>query len=174
MDLVEQHISRMLNWVPTAKHEYSLLGDSSKVATMTWRKGLGWLAEASDGRWKFQRRGIFRRQVIVRDAGSELTVATAQHGWDVRKTQVEFQDGRMFRWKPLTSWTSFPFPKEWELRDTKGRLVFRFRPGSKKFSGRVEIAEDALFMSQLSILMILGFYLFMEYWTMIGASLASP
>ena len=69
-----------LYWVQpdTFARWFELRAGENLVATLGWQTSCGTLAmaESGDGRWTFKRLGFLNPRVAVREAGSEIDIAT--------------------------------------------------------------------------------------------------
>jgi len=149
-------IDRDLTWVqPRAlRAEYQLIADGKALASLRWKKAFGSLAtaEAADGRWTFKRVGFLRPRVTVRAEGSVADVAVLEPGTGV----LQFSDGHRYHWVNTSSWGG-----EWAFASEDGTVLVRFLfpMASLRMRGRVQVEPEARTQQDLSLLLLLGWYL---------------
>ena len=148
---------RELKWIQTGRRnpEHELQADGEVVATLRWHGHSLAVAETADGRWSFKRPALWRSPVGVRAVESGANIATFGSSWTGRGT-LETSRGRRFLWSATNFWRS-----RWEWRSDDGAPLARFasRQGLVKVEGRVRIEGAALDLSELALLVALGWYL---------------
>ena len=112
-------------------------------------------AEAADGRWTFRRVGLFQPSISVRPAGSDVNVAILETG----KTGggiLRFSDGRRYTWVNANSRGS-----KWTFTMEDGTVLVRFliRASIRKYEGVVQVEPAGRGLGELSLLLLLGWYL---------------
>lgn len=82
-------------------------------------------------------------------------MATFRPGWD-GKGVLQFSGGRQFHWAYTNLWGS-----EWAFTSADGRGLLRYKskPDLLKQSAQLEIESDAVSIPELSLLVLLGWYL---------------
>jgi len=165
-----------LRWAPSnaLPNAYELRSDSDILGTLTWQKAYGTIAkaESSDGCWTFKRTGFFSPKVTVREVGSDTDIAVMT-GSLAGPDTLRLRDGCTFRWVATNFWeTACAFT------DTNGTKLVQFKPGPEllKQTAFVEISASANELPELSLLMLLGWYLLVMMWqdtTIAGITAAS-
>jgi len=112
-------------------------------------------AEAADGRWTFRRVGFFHPRVSVRPAGADMDIAIVETG-KMGSGMVRFSDGRRYPWVNANSQGS-----EWAFTRQDGTVLVRFlvRASLRKYEGVVQVESAGRGLEELSLLLILGWYL---------------
>ena len=150
-----------LTWAQPGKHkrEYALYAGEEVVATLHWEKPHRQIAsgEAAEGHWTFQRQGFLAQHVEVRLGASELEVARFQPNWRGGGT-LEFPGGQRFGLRPTSFWNA-----EWAWTTATNDLLLRIkrpaRPSHVK--GYIDLLPGASALPELSLLILLGWYLVM-------------
>ena len=157
MQPMSEAIDRELTWKESgcAWREYELQADGEVAARLRRPAGSLVVAETAYGLWSFERPGLRRSRVEVREAETSLCVAAFGSGWTGGGT-LETARGRRFRWSPVNFWRS-----RWEWRDEGDTPLLRFesRQGPTKIGGRVKIERAATALPELDLLVVLGWYL---------------
>jgi hypothetical protein len=134
-----------LLWVqPVAdQRAYELRAGEEVVATLGWQRRSLAVAEAAGHLWTFKRQGLWHPRVTVRAAGTDVDVAVFHPSWMGGGT-LELAPGRrlVLRWQT-----------EWVWQDEVGATLVHFTEGP------VEITPSAASLSDLSLLVLLGWYL---------------
>ncbi len=149
---------RWLRWVQPnlLASVYELRAGDEALATLRWERALGLLAvaQSAEGAWTFRRRRLpyLRVSAFRGDSGHET--ATFQAAPD-GGTLDTFYD-RRFRWKPASYWRA-----EWAWTDTTGAPLIRFKYQFSMLTtrGRIKIEPRATQLPELSLLVLLGWYL---------------
>ena len=145
-----------------SSRDFELRAGKAVVATLCWPGASSSLAigKAINGEWSFNRVGVFKWRVIVREKGSlEDAAILKRSGW-VGDSTVQFASGRTFDWRTTDGWGT-----GWAFKDVDGRTLVGFKPGSEKltdlFKFQVGLAIDynAGKQPELSILELLGCYM---------------
>jgi hypothetical protein len=158
MKRVSELIDQQLKWVqPSAlKMHYELRAGDELVATLRFRSTLGTFAtaESADGCWTFKRIGFRQTRVTVRACGVDTDIATFNNNtWKAGGT-LEFPDGRKF---PAT--TNF-WQTKLEFQNESGDTLIQFQSGGlMHLSATVEIQHSPVGLSELPMMVILGWYL---------------
>lgn len=158
----QEHIS----WTqPKATHQmFELKSKDYLYGTILFPKSVGSLAEAEtlDGKWSFKRVGFFTTRITIRKRGEENDIAFFKPNMMASSGVLEFADGKKFQWHAANFWET-----KFEFKDANGEIVVTFRSGVEdpklkdwfKTQARVEIAEDKINVPELSIMILLGWYL---------------
>lgn len=147
-----------LVWVRTGARTraYELRAQDDVVATLRWQKGAVAEAATADGRWTFKRQGFWHPRVTVRALGSETDLAVFRASW-TGSGILELPAERTFRWSAVNFWRS-----QWAWHDVGGQPLALFKSsghGRTPAGGRVAIAPAAASIPELSLLLLLGWYL---------------
>jgi hypothetical protein len=157
MRAMEQLSGQELHWVPQGARtrSFELRADEEPVATLTRAKGASALAEAADGCWTFTRSGFWHPAVQVQETGGAREAALFSARWTGTGT-LKLQDGRRFHWGAANVWQS---QWAWQAPDGASLLRIARQHCVRGARGTVEIAPDARFVRELSLLALLGWYL---------------
>jgi hypothetical protein len=158
MKNIRETNTETLNWVQPSVlgFEYHLQSGTDLLAILKWQKSWGSLAsaESADGKWTFKRQGFFHTSVTIRPVGSDSNIAIFHPNW-IGNGILVFPDGQIFKWNKLNFWHN-----EWAFT-SDGKILVHFKPKFKltKLETQVEIDKDSLNKKELSLLVILGWYL---------------
>lgn len=147
-----------LTWVQTSirKQAFELRAGDEVVATLAWQRGSLADALADDRHWTFKRAGFWQPRVTARMAGSDTDVAIFRPTWMGGGT-LELAGGKVLRFSAANFWHS---QWVWQEPGTKTELVhFKSQPGLLKTGGQVEITPEGKPLAELSLLVLLGWYL---------------
>ena len=137
--------------------EYELRDGDAVAATLQWHKPCGSLAsaQAEHGHWTFKHVGFFVSRIAVRAAEQEAEVAvyTPKSG---REGMLVVAQGASYQFLMVNStswqWTRPLDGQDWLVRFTS--------PGTSPRDGSsVEVAPGAAALPDLSLLVLLGWYL---------------
>jgi hypothetical protein len=149
-----------LTWAQPRKHkrEFELrAGETEVVATLRWENKQSQVAagEAAEGRWTFRRQGFLHQHVEARLGESELEIARFQPRWRGGGT-LEFPDGRRFGLRPTSFWNA-----EWAWTTAENDILLRVKRASRPapFQGHIDLLPGAEALPELSLLILLGWYL---------------
>lgn len=155
-----------LSWVqPKAiKHEYQLMNQNDIFARLNFPKSFGTLAEAecAETKWTFKRVGFLHTSVTMREEGKPENAGVFKPaGWGSRGL-FEFARGKKFEWKLENFWGT-----KFEIIDSSGNPIIKFHSGKDdsnlsdifKTQSRVTFAEQARDIPELSLLILVGWYL---------------
>lgn len=150
-----------LVWVqPRARTlAYELYAGETLVATLSWQKGSQAEANAAGCQWIFERGGFWHSRITARAADSDAEVAALTSRWDGTGT-LECAGGRRFRWSAENLWHT-----QWAWQDADGIPLMHFggKPGAEKggraSKGVVELTPAAVALTELPLLVLLGWYL---------------
>jgi hypothetical protein len=152
MKPLRDFIGQELRWVHPRilKREYEFYAGDELIATLGWPKAFSSqaLAEAADGRWIIKREGFFQAKIVICPADEDMTIATIKRGMS-GKGALLFADGRGFKWASTSFWRG-----EWGWFTDEGMPLLRFRRGK-----RVEVEPQAFSLPEISLFVLLGFYL---------------
>lgn len=155
-----------LNWTqPKATHQlFELKSKDDLFGTLKFPKSVGSLAEAEtlQGKWTFKRVGFFTTKITVRKTGEENDLAVFKPNLMASSGSLEFSDGKKFQWQAANFWQT-----KFEFSETDGETIVTFRSGTEdhklkdwfKTQARVEISEQKTDLPELSIMVLLGWYL---------------
>lgn len=147
----------------TFERSFILGSQEFEFASLIFQSAFGSLAIATTAEesWSFKRVGFFNPRVTVRRKDEEIDLGIYRPRWTGSEGTLEL-GGRSFVWKSVNFWaTQFVFT------DSQAGELMRFRQGNAeskltdifKEQARVEIASHAWEMSELPILISLGWYL---------------
>ncbi|MCX6169483.1 MAG: hypothetical protein NTX65_09090 [Ignavibacteriales bacterium] len=155
-----------LSWTqPKATHQsFELRIKDDLFGTLIFPKSVGSLAEAEtfEGKWTFKRVGFFSTRITVRKSGEEIDIAAFKPNLMATTGILEFSNGKKYHWHSANFWET-----KFEFKDGEGETVVTFRSGVDepklkdwfKTQARVEIAEHKNDLPELSIILLLGWYL---------------
>jgi hypothetical protein len=150
--LMAEVAGQELIWVqPDAlRPDYELRKDNGVIATLR-----GDLGEAAGYQWTFEdRREGWPRDVIVRPkaAGDDLAIFRL-HG--LEEGRIDLPGGRHLRFRHVAKW-------RWEWQEGDGTVLVEFtiRPGFDMTEGLVRVAQHAVTVAELPLLVVLTEYLF--------------
>ncbi len=150
--LMAEVAGQELIWVqPDAlRPDYELRKDNGVIATLR-----GDLGEAAGCQWTFEdRREGWPRRVIVRPkaAGDDLAIFRL-HG--LEEGRIDLPGGRHLRFRHVAKW-------RWEWQEGDGTMLVEFtiRPGFDMTEGLVRVAQHAVTVAELPLLVVLTEYLF--------------
>ena len=164
MQSLQSAIGRRLRWQPRSAfaRTYDLVDPQNEgaepYATLAWRRGLflGGPAEArsGDGAWRFERRGLFRGEVVVTAGNRPDQVGTLRWHW--RRAVLRLESGREYTWRRESCWS-----RVGRFEDPNCTPVVRLRRTLWPPSGaaRVEIESSGGDASERALLACLGWYL---------------
>jgi len=136
------------------KRTHELRAGDEVIATLTFQRGSLAEAEAADGHWTFKRQGFWQPRVSVRLAGSDADIAIFSPRWTGGGT-LEPLGGKPIRFSSGNFWQT-----QWVWQETEEPLIrFKGRQGIMRASGQVEVNPDATGRPDLSLLVLLGWYL---------------
>ena len=147
-----------LTWSqPSAgRREYELRSGAELVAALKFRSRFGTLAtaESGDACWTFKRVGFWQSRASIRACGSETDLAVfTNQTWGNGGT-LEFAGGRAFKATTNFWMTNF------ELLTDADEVLVRFKYGGVfRRSAEVEILPAAKGISEVSLLVLFGWYL---------------
>ena len=134
--------------------EFELRAGEEVLATLKWSKGW-WstLAEAASagGKWTFKRSGFLKSKTTARLPGSESDLATFEQNWRGAGI-LQLSSGSTYRWEKDAFWGA-----RFAWKDATGNPLVRFRYRALK-SGEVEVTPSAASVSDLPLLVVLGWY----------------
>ena len=137
--------------------EYELVDGQEQVASLHWQKAFGSLAHAvaAEGQWTLKRAGFIRAHVTVRPVGSSEDVARIDVDSSGAGT-LEITDGRRCRWVCANQADA-----EWAFLDASNEPIVTFADPQLmvKAKGKVQIAPGAVRSSDITLLVVLGWYL---------------
>jgi hypothetical protein len=156
-----------LQWIQTGDLDSQLISEGSDepFAKLKWAKKWGSLAtgESADGKWTFKRVGFLHPKVTIRETGTESDIATFSLSWGGDGVLEIPSEASAFLFKRTSMWHS-----EWILkRNDSEETVLTIRPDfgltkvptKKKLGAEVELGQNALAQSRLSLLALFTWYL---------------
>lgn len=101
MENLNPYIGKELTWLQPDVYieDYELCDGESIIGTLKFRSKYGTLAtaESTDGQWTFKRVGFFSPKISIRQAGSDVEIATFKFSTWNEGGEVVLQDGTKFR-----------------------------------------------------------------------------
>lgn len=164
-------------WVPTTENRraYELHLGNARLATLRWESARRHraVAEAGSEEWTFERQGLVFSRVIVRATGS-----SAEWGRFIPDVPRSTSGGSLLRSTgPALAWRHTSSPAgEWAWTDSEGQWLVRFTSvqPSAHLRSHVEIAASASLVPDLTLLVLLGWYLIVDGRPQWSAKQASP
>ena len=149
-----------LNWAQSGalSRHYELRNDNGDVLG-TLRRRRWWSSytevEAPGNRWSFERRGLFRRHIVIQSIGTGDEPARFDYR-GVSEGTLTFPDGRTFDWRRSNFWGT-----KWAWIDPEADTPFLgFQSGGLlRLNGELRIDPGAEDMPLLAMLIFLGWYL---------------
>jgi hypothetical protein len=148
----------------TTNQFYELRSQDEVFGTLNFPKSHGSLAEAesSDGKWTLKRVGFFHTKLTIRKSGEENDLAIFKPNIMATNGSLEFVDGKRFQWVSSNFWST-----KFEFKNEAGETLVTFRSGIEdpklkdwfKTQARVEISTGKEMLEEISILILLGWYL---------------
>lgn len=166
MENLRMAIGNELEWIQPKinQRSYVLCSDETVFASLAFKKSFGSLAsaEAVDGNWTFKRVGFFKARVTVRHPGEETDLAVYTPNWSGTEGNIQFTGGRSYAWKTANFWAT-----QYQILDSLGIPILKFQSGKDhsklpdlfKMQARVEISPAYENLPELSLLVLLGWYL---------------
>jgi hypothetical protein len=166
MEIFKNAIDHNLFWVQpkTMQRKYELRAGDRTAASLDFKTAFGSfaLAVTSEGRWTFKRVGFFSTRVTVRRESEEIDLAVYRPNWSGTQGRLEFMDGRAFTWKTANFWAT-----RYTMIDAAGNALVTYQSGAEeaklsdffKDQARVEIDPAARGMADISLLVLIGWYL---------------
>jgi len=157
MRRLDEVAGQELLWTPSqaVKKSYELRAGEEVVGTLSWQRGSLAAADIADNHWTFKREGFWHPRVTVRVAGSETDSAIFRPGWSGAGA-LELAPARQIKWSAANMWHS-----QWDWQETDGRPLVHFKSqqGWTKQTGTVVVDPAAAALSELPLLVSLGWYL---------------
>lgn len=166
MEAITASTGMMLQWVQPKMSErrFELRAREMVFASLEFQSMFGSLANAAaeSGNWTFKRVGFFNPRVTVRNLGEEKELVVYRPDWTGIEGRIDFTGGAVYGWKPANFWAT-----HYSLLDAKGEALVLFKQGIEdaslkdvfKVQARVEIQPAALLMPDMTLLVVLGWYL---------------
>jgi hypothetical protein len=146
-----------LSWSQINNLEYQLRGDGRVLAALRADDSLerSMIGEAGNRKWTFKRTGLFRISVRVCAEGDDADCATLVKSGEDKYT-VSFPDGQSLQWRR----TNNRHRQEWAFFDVDGAALIVFRPviTNSKYQARVGVSAAGRALSDLYLLVLLGWY----------------
>jgi hypothetical protein len=153
--------SQWLQWVQPSllASVYELRAGDEAFATLRWERALGLLAvaQSAEGTWTFRRRRLPSLRVSAFQGDSAHEIATFQRKPSASEGgALDTASDRRFRWRPTSYWRA-----EWIWTDAAGAPLIRFKYQFSMLTtrGRIKIEPRAAQLPELSLLVLLGWYL---------------
>ncbi len=168
MESIAKMVGQQMKWQQPSlfKMEYQLMSVSTLAADtppgdalvgiLRFRSSWGTLAtaECADGCWTFKRVGFWQTRVTIRACNAESDLASFKNNTWKGGGTLELQDGRIFRANTNFWMTKYSFQTE------QGDDLVNFRQISGfRLSGVVEIQPAAQGITELPMMVMLGWYL---------------
>jgi hypothetical protein len=158
MKAIREFVGQPLLWMqPKAmKQQFELHCGDEVLVVMRWQSSWrsGATAETAEGSWSFKRQG-FRQQVLIESSRGDAALPTLRRRWTGSAT-LSFPDGRSYLWKRNGFWG---IRRMWTTPEGFSLLSFRTRYGFMKTGGEVAVDSLAAALSELGLLVSLGWYL---------------
>jgi hypothetical protein len=166
MKSVKDISNEQLNWIQpkTTQQLFELRTPSDLCATLNFPKAFGSLAEAEseDGKWTLKRVGFFHTKITIRNVGEENDYAVFKPNIMATSGILEFANGKKFLWQSSNFWAT-----KFEFKEESGQTVVTIKSGIDdpklkdwfKTHARVEIQSDKESSRDISLLILLGWYL---------------
>lgn len=166
MESLKNAFDKNLTWIqPKAMLQYfELRSHNDLYGSVNFPKAIGSLAEAeaSDGKWTFKRVGFFNTKITVRKHGEEKDIAVFKPNLMATSGTLQFDNGKIFHWSTSNFWAS-----KFEINDSNNETIVAFKSGVEdqkltdwfKTQARVEISKEKINVEELSILILIGWYL---------------
>lgn len=138
---------------PEVKQRYDLRTGDELLATLAFERRTLANAECAAGRWTFKREGFWRPQVTIREIGSESNLAVFRPHLG-GGGELSAGDGEPYHFKSANFWST-----EWIWQHQDRTLVAYKRGDGFGMKAGVDIAPEARQLPQLSLLVVLGWYL---------------
>ena len=146
-----------LVWTQPArsKQAFELHAPTEVVATLQFERSSLASGQAGEQSWTFKREGFWHPQVTARVPGSDSNLAVFKPAWTGGGT-LELSEGRVLKFGAANFWHS-----QWSWWDPSGKLLMQFKShaGLLRMEGQLDIAADAVALSELPLLVVLGWYL---------------
>ena len=156
MSTIREVVGQDLAWIQPARTQqaFELHAGDNLVATLRFERASLAIGEADVHRWTFKREGFWHPRVTVRLPDSDDNAATFQPSWSGGGT-LELP-GRVLRFGAANFWHS-----QWDWQDGEKQPLVHFKSqhGFLKMEGQVEIEPGAAAISELPLLVVLGWYL---------------
>jgi hypothetical protein len=153
---IREAAGKELTWVQPARTQqaFELQAGDEVVASLRFERTSLAIGEADGHRWTFKREGFWHPRVTVRVPDSDDNTAIFQPSWSGGGT-LELP-GRILRFGAANFWHS-----QWDWQEGDKQLLVHFKShhGFMKMEGQVEIEPEAVALSELSLLVVLGWYL---------------
>lgn len=157
---------RELTWTQPEllKGYFELRCGNDRIGTLRWEKSFGSLAtaEASEGRWTFERWGFWRIHVTVSESGSAETIAMYESNWNGMTGSLQYRGGQRIQWASRgPKWTSLSGHSRWWWFSENGPEIAGFSSDNRlmKSEGRLEVSTRGALLPELPLLVLLGWYL---------------
>lgn len=151
-------VGQEITWIPTAtfKSRYALVTpDNTTIATIdmsNWSSKA--IASVPEGPLFLRKEGFSGMRVAIYTVEQGPLIATFQRGWTGTSGQLQFADGRVFKWGKTNFWGT---QKAW-MDQTGNQLYVQFSSGGFSRKATVVIEPQAPEIPDLSLLLVLGFY----------------
>ena len=158
MKKIADLINCELKWIQPAalKMHYELHAGEELAARLAFRSSFGSFAmgQSADGCWTFKRVGFFQTRLTIRACDDEIDIAMFRNNtWSGGGT-LKLPGGRKLLATTNLSQTNL------EFRTEAGEVLLRFKSaGLIHLSSRVEILPEAIGLTELPWLVMLGWYL---------------
>jgi hypothetical protein len=146
--------------------EYALRSGEAVIGSLHIEQDIAMSAvgHSVDGEWRFKKNWFPVEKVIVRPLDFDNEVAVLRNRRIEKRAALEFPYGQVYYWKATNFWLN-----QYAFTTRFGDPVLHFKRRSNpatalavpkgKSTGTVEVAQSALYLSEISLLMLLGCYL---------------
>ncbi len=143
---------------PSAKQRnYELVSGDSVLATLSFAKFLGSLAEAQVGgtAYSLKREGFLRPKITVRKAPFEHNIGVMEMSWR-GNGKLEMSNGPRYYFKRVSAWRN-----QWNILDDNGRVLAEMGMRKRLLhnEANVTVIEKTAKESDLLLLLTLGWYM---------------
>src|SRR5512133_973999 len=166
MERLSSNLYSIPQWVQpkTFKNRFELRSGELLFATLNFESAFNTLATgtAADGMWMFKRVGFFNLHVIIQKSGEAAEVGDFRPKWTGTEGQLRMANGAQFTWKSTNFWAT-----QYAFLSADGTQLIGFKSGIEdggvsdwfKTQAQVKIQPAANGLNELSLLVLLGWYL---------------
>lgn len=166
MERLSSNLYSIPQWVQpkTFKNRFELRSGELLFATLDFESAFKTLATgtAVDGKWLFNRVGFFNMHVIIQNSGEAAEIGGYRPRWTGTEGQIRMANGAQFTWKSTNFWAT-----RYVIQSADGTPLIYFESGIEdggvsdwfKTQAQVKIQPAAGRLNELSLLVLLGWYL---------------
>ncbi len=163
---IDSVLDGSMEWLRLRGNRFELRAGDKLVAVLQCDEPCGLTAtgEAADGSWAFRCTGFFEARFAVRAIGQtrDMAAIRPEKGGGV----LEFPAGRTFRWRRTDKRQGFlDSRREWSWLDAAGHVLAIYEPEADRWfeeftlRAKVAIAPEAVGVAELSLLLLMGWYM---------------